>query len=457
MNIYLLQIANGVGIGMLYFLLAVGLSIVFGLLRFVNFSHGAFFLLGAYLCFQVTDLGLNFWWSLLLAPLAVGLFAWVVERFVLRHVYALPHHFHILFTVGMALVIQEAVISVWGPLGNNVSPPDVLQGVVMWSGFVYPKYRLFVIGLTAVMALLLWWVLEGTRLGSIVRAGSESTEMVSLLGLNINRIFSLVFALGAATAGLAGALAAVKLHIPVAHVEAGLRSFNLRMPEEVNRILTDRVSQWLFTPTEVAAQNLRAEGVASASIFHVGDVMYDVALYHAQRVTERGCVMEQLELAPRGYILATVHRAENTDDPARLAEIAAALGSLQHPVILLAHPRVVAKAAAHGIDLTQGSLIAHPPLAYPDLIAATLSSAGVVTDSGGLQKEAFLLRVPCTTVRPETEWVETVESGWNVLANTAEEIAAAVSRPTPAATDATPYGDGHAAERVIAELLAARS
>lgn len=208
MNIYLLQIANGVGIGMLYFLLAVGLSIVFGLLRFVNFSHGAFFLLGAYLCFQVTDLGLGFWWSLLIAPLVVGLFAWIVERFVLRHVYALPHHFHILFTVGLALVIQEAVISTWGPLGNNVAPPDLLQGVVMWGGFVYPKYRLFVIGLTAVMALLLWWVLEGTRLGSIVRAGSESTEMVSLLGLNINRIFSLVFALGAATAGLAGALAA---------------------------------------------------------------------------------------------------------------------------------------------------------------------------------------------------------------------------------------------------------
>ncbi|EIJ44573.1 branched-chain amino acid ABC transporter permease [Herbaspirillum sp. GW103] len=208
MNIYLLQIANGVGIGMLYFLLAVGLSIVFGLLRFVNFSHGAFFLLGAYLCYQVTSLGLDFWWTLLIAPLLVGLFAWVVERFVLRHVYALPHHFHILFTVGMALVIQEAVISVWGPLGNNVSPPDLLQGVVMWGGFVYPKYRLFVIGLTAVMALLLWWVLEGTRLGSIVRAGSESTEMVSLLGLNIQRIFSLVFALGAATAGLAGALAA---------------------------------------------------------------------------------------------------------------------------------------------------------------------------------------------------------------------------------------------------------
>jgi len=208
MNIYLLQVANGIGIGMLYFLLAVGLSIVFGLLRFVNFAHGAFVLLGAYLCFQCGEMGLNFWWSLLLAPLLVGLFAWLVERFVLRHVYALPHHFHILFTVGLALVLQEAVIAFWGPLGNNISPPDLLQGVVMAGGFVYPIYRLFVIAVTAVMALLLWWVLEGTRLGAIVRAGSESTEMVSLLGLNINRIFSLVFALGAATAGLAGALAA---------------------------------------------------------------------------------------------------------------------------------------------------------------------------------------------------------------------------------------------------------
>ncbi|MFJ9453073.1 MULTISPECIES: branched-chain amino acid ABC transporter permease [unclassified Herbaspirillum] len=208
MNIYLLQIANGIGIGMLYFLLAVGLSIVFGLLRFVNFSHGAFFLLGAYFCFQLGEMGVNFWWSLLIAPIVVGLFAFLVERFVLRHIYALPHHFHILFTVGLALVLQEAVISYWGPLGNNISPPDILQGVVMAGGFVYPKYRLFVIAFTAVMALLLWWILEGTRLGSIVRAGSESTEMVSLLGLNIDRIFSLVFALGAFTAGLAGALAA---------------------------------------------------------------------------------------------------------------------------------------------------------------------------------------------------------------------------------------------------------
>lgn len=132
--------------------------------------------------------------------------------------------------------------------------------------------------------------------------------------------------------------------------------------------------------------------------------------------------------------MATIHRAENTDDPARLAEVVAGLAGLDRPVILLAHPRVVAKAAAHGIELTHGSLFAHAPLAYPDLIAAVLSCAGIVTDSGGLQKEAFLLRVPCTTVRTETEWVETIELGWNTLANTAEEIVAGVTRvgpPTP--------------------------
>lgn len=208
MSIYLLQTINGIGIGMLYFLLAVGLSIVFGLLRFVNFAHGAFYLIGAYFCYQMTRWGWSFWWTLLLAPLAVGAIGWLTEKLLLRHVYAKPHEFHILVTVGLALVVQELVILQWGPLGDSVAVPELLQGVVMWGGFVYPKYRLFVIGFTAVLALLLWWLLEGTRLGSAVRAGSESTEMVSLLGLNVFAIFSLVFALGAATAALAGVLAA---------------------------------------------------------------------------------------------------------------------------------------------------------------------------------------------------------------------------------------------------------
>jgi len=208
MNVYLLQVVNGVGIGMLYFLLAVGLSIIFGLLRFVNFAHGAFYLLGAYFCFQAIKWGLSFWLALILVPLIIGAAGWAIERIVLRRVYDKAHEFHILITVGLALIIQEAVILVWGPLGENVPPPDILQGIVMWGNFVYPKYRLFVIAFTAVFALLLWWLLEGTRLGSAVRAGSESTEMVSLLGINVMRIFGLTFGLGAATAALAGVLAA---------------------------------------------------------------------------------------------------------------------------------------------------------------------------------------------------------------------------------------------------------
>lgn len=208
MSIYLLQVINGVGIGMLYFLLAVGLSIVFGLLRFVNFAHGAFYLLGAYFCFQMMRWGMSFWLALAVVPVAVGALGWLAEKVLLRHVYAKAHEFHILVTVGLALAIQELVILQWGPLGDSVAVPDLLQGVVMWGGFVYPRYRLFVIGFTAVLAALLWYVLEGTRLGSAVRAGSESTEMVSLLGTNVFRIFSLVFGLGAATAALAGVLAA---------------------------------------------------------------------------------------------------------------------------------------------------------------------------------------------------------------------------------------------------------
>jgi branched-chain amino acid transport system permease protein len=208
MSIYLLQIVNGIGIGMLYFLMAVGLSIVFGLLGFVNFAHGAFFLLGAYLSFHLIAIGMDFWWTLLLAPLGVGLFAWLAEKTLLRHIYQLPHEFHIVFTVGLALVLQEAVITQWGALEHSIAVPQALQGVFILGNFVYPMYRLFVIGFTVAMALLLWWLLEGTRLGAIVRAGSESTEMVVLLGVNITRIFSLVFALGAVTAGLAGVLAA---------------------------------------------------------------------------------------------------------------------------------------------------------------------------------------------------------------------------------------------------------
>ncbi|ALJ19391.1 non-hydrolyzing UDP-N-acetylglucosamine 2-epimerase [Microbacterium sp. No. 7] len=264
-----------------------------------------------------------------------------------------------------------------------------------------------------------------------------------------------VLVYGDTNSTVAAALSAVKLHLPVAHLEAGLRSFNRRMPEEHNRVLTDHAADLLLAPTRVAVEHLATEGLSGRTVL-VGDVMTDVLHRVRDEVAGRPSpLVAELGVPAGEHYVATIHRAENTDDPDRLAEIADALAALDRPVVLLAHPRVVAKAADHGIRLTQGSLHAHAPLAYADLIASVLQSAGVVTDSGGLQKEAFLLRVPCTTVRTETEWVETVELGWNVLARTGAEIAAAVTRPAPTPTDATPYGDGHAAERVV-EVLRAR-
>lgn len=293
-----------------------------------------------------------------------------------------------------------------------------------------------------------------------VGSGSHGVQTGSMLAA-LDGVFDehrpdWVLVYGDTNSTVAAALSAVKMHIPVAHLEAGLRSFNRRMPEEHNRVMTDHAADLLLAPTEVAVGHLRDEGLAARTVL-VGDVMTDVLYDVRDQVGATPSVLlAELGLQAGEYYLATIHRAENTDDPERLAEIAAALGGLDRPVVLLAHPRVVAKAAAHGIELSQGTLIARPPLAYPELIAAALSSAGVVTDSGGLQKEAFLLGVPCTTVRTETEWVETVELGWNVLANTAEEIAAGVTRPRPDGTDATPYGDGRAAERVV-EVLGAQA
>lgn len=289
-----------------------------------------------------------------------------------------------------------------------------------------------------------------------VGSGSHGVQTGAMLGA-LDAVFDehrpdWVLAYGDTNSTVAAALSAVKLHVPVAHLEAGLRSFNRRMPEEHNRVLTDHAADLLLAPTQVAVDHLASEGLADRTVL-VGDVMTDVLFDVRESIAHKpSLLVEELGLEPGGFYVSTIHRAENTDDPARLAEVVEGLSALDKPVILLAHPRVVAKAAAHGISLTQGSLRQHPPIAYPDLLAATLASAGVVTDSGGLQKEAFLLRVPCTTVRSETEWTETIDLGWNVLANSPAEISAGAARPAPTPTDAAPYGDGHAAERVIAAL-----
>lgn len=250
---------------------------------------------------------------------------------------------------------------------------------------------------------------------------------------------------------LAGAISAVKLNLKVAHLEAGLRSFNRRMPEEHNRVLTDHAADLLLAPTQVAADHLAREGLAERTVV-VGDVMTDVLYRVRDALAGRPSpVATELGLEPGSYSVATIHRAENTDDPQRLAAILAGIAAVDHPVVLLAHPRLVAKCAQHGIELGGGHLLAHPPLSYPDLVSAVLGGRGVITDSGGLQKEAFLLQRKCSTVRTETEWVETVELGWNQLCEPAE-IAAAANRPEPPPTTAAPYGDGQAAGRVVAAL-----
>jgi UDP-N-acetylglucosamine 2-epimerase (non-hydrolysing) len=246
---------------------------------------------------------------------------------------------------------------------------------------------------------------------------------------------------------LAGALAAVKMHLPVAHLEAGLRSFNRRMPEEHNRVLTDHAADLCLAPTQVAMDHLRREGLAQRAVL-VGDVMTDVCLRVRDAVAGLAPPLPEPILMREGYIVATIHRAENTDSPDRLAAIIAALASLDKPVVLLAHPRLVARADCFGIHLDTGALNRMHPLSYPEMVTTVLHARGVVTDSGGLQKEAFLLGTPCTTLRTETEWPETLENGWNVLDPELENLPKLADRSAPAAPRGTPYGDGHAAERV---------
>ncbi|MGB3257084.1 MAG: UDP-N-acetylglucosamine 2-epimerase (non-hydrolyzing) [Ornithinimicrobium sp.] len=261
-----------------------------------------------------------------------------------------------------------------------------------------------------------------------------------------------VLVYGDTNSTLAGTLSAVKLHRRVAHLEAGLRSFNRAMPEEHNRVLTDHAADLLLAPTQVAMDHLLREGLASRSV-HVGDVMVDVVMKVRSELADPAEVLSRLGMQHGAFSVATIHRAENTDDPLRLRVIVEALRGVDHPIALLAHPRLRARAAQHGIPLDGGSLSTYEPLAYPDLVAAISVSRGVITDSGGLQKEAFVLRVPCTTVRTETEWVETVQLGWNVLVEPGPDLAVAAARPQPEGTDEAPYGSGQAASAVLDALI----
>ncbi len=258
---------------------------------------------------------------------------------------------------------------------------------------------------------------------------------------------------------LAGALAAAKLHIPVAHVEAGLRSFNNRMPEEINRIVADRISTLLFCPTDTAVANLASEG-RSEGVSNVGDVMYDAALFMREQAESQSAALDTLQLTAGNFVLTTCHRAENTDDPQRLRAILDGLGELarEMPVVLPLHPRTRQVIARQGLEsLLQGLKIVEP-LPYLDMVKLEAHAALIATDSGGVQKEAYFYRVPCVTLRDETEWVETVSIGWNRLAPPGSSDLAGLARQALAARpQAHPdcYGDGAAAQRILEQIAAA--
>lgn len=259
---------------------------------------------------------------------------------------------------------------------------------------------------------------------------------------------------------LAGALAASKLHIPVFHIEAGLRSFNMKMPEEVNRIVADRLSDLLFAPTALAVKNLEKEGVSSEKIHCVGDVMYDVALHYGEKANTKSQKLSELGLKPKSYILTTLHRAENTDDPQRLRAIVTGLVEVSKtiPVIFPLHPRTRAALIKEGLfDEVSDSLIVIEPLGFLDMLQLEKSAKLIVTDSGGVQKEAFFHQVPCITLRDETEWVELVELGWNQVVK--PESASVIKErileklAAPVGISAQPYGDGRSAKRIV-EVMA---
>lgn len=251
---------------------------------------------------------------------------------------------------------------------------------------------------------------------------------------------------------LAGALAAAKLEVPIAHVEAGLRSYNRSMPEEINRVVANSLSSLLFCPTDVAAENLRREGI-TRGVHIVGDVMYDQVLWAVEHADDQAAsILSRLGLASSEYLLATVHRASNTDDPEKLAAIVSALGASGEQVVFPVHPRT--RKALEAARIAMGdNILAIEPVSYLEMLALEGHARAILTNSGGVQKEALWLSVPCITLRDETEWVETVECGWNTLTGTdPNKILAALQSPRPSAPPPQIYGDGRAAERIVSLL-----
>jgi UDP-GlcNAc3NAcA epimerase len=285
-----------------------------------------------------------------------------------------------------------------------------------------------------------------------VGSGPHGAQTGAML-VGIERILlterpDLVLVYGDTNSTLAGALVAAKLQLPIAHVEAGLRSFRRDMPEEVNRVLTDHISDLLFAPTQVAVRNLALEGVATG-VHLVGDVMLDALRMMLPLAERHSPVLQRLGLSSRSYGLATIHRASNTDDIHRLWQLITALGGVDGLIVIPLHPRTRAALDASGPRHVPENLRLIEPVGYMDMLVLEKHASCVYTDSGGVQKEAYCLAVPCVTLREETEWIETLHDGWNVLAGADPRAIRCASRRRPAAEQPAPiFGLGDAGRRI---------
>lgn len=268
-----------------------------------------------------------------------------------------------------------------------------------------------------------------------------------------------VLVYGDTNSTLAGALAAAKLESPIAHIEAGLRCYNKKVPEEINRLITDHLSSILFCPSELAVQNLAKEGIVSG-VYNVGDVMNDAILEYADIADKRSSILEKLKISKKTFLLFTVHRSSNSDVCENLEKLINLLCSLEFPVVFPIHPRTKRRIREFGLEekLTKAAnILVTEPVGYFDMLALEKNALKILTDSGGVQKEAYLLGTPCITLREETEWLETVETGWNVLAGTdPDQIKHAVYSPPPLGARPHFYGTGQAG-RLISEILANQS
>jgi len=287
-----------------------------------------------------------------------------------------------------------------------------------------------------------------------------------------------VLVYGDTNSTLAGALATVKLHIPLAHVEAGLRSFNRKMPEEHNRVITDHCSDLLFCPTQMAVNNLQKEGFSNIAnngrlidinfnrplttdnrllVVNVGDTMYDAALQFSGIAQRSSTILKALGLRPKDYLLATVHRPYNTDIPENLQNILSAFFKIGEPIIFPVHPRTRQRIKELGLNNQQSetrNLQFIDPVGYLDMLVLEQNARLILTDSGGMQKEAYFFGIPCVTLRPETEWIETVEAGWNVVVGSDNSVIVEKTRTmqSPAQSERRMFGDGHAGKLIVQTL-----